>query len=399
MGSLLFYDALMRLPFYLLFFSISLFAKPLQVEIVSRSAVLMNAETGAVLFEKQGHLPLYPGSITKIATALYILEKQVDLGRMVTVSAEALKGRPLKDRDHLPPYWLDSDGTILGLKRGESLTLDCLLHGLMLISGNDAANVIAESVGGTVPGFVAEVNQFVQGLGCKNTQFRNPHGLPHPEHLSTAYDMALITKRALKLPKFRQLVSTPKYLKPKSNKQPEREISLYNPLLKPKSRHYYPKAIGVKTGYTNGQATVVAAAEHQGRTLIAAILGCEDKESRFEDAKRLFDAAFSEEKRTRRLIGIEHTFTTTVSGSKTPLKATLAKPLSIDYFPAEEPECTALVHWSSESLPIRKGQKVGEVHIQDKNGFLLQKGDLIALAEVKGTFFFVLKEKINRIFQ
>ena len=388
----------MRLTLCFLCLSLSVFAKPLDVKVTSRSAILMNADTGTILFEKEPHTPLYPGSITKIATALWILENGIDLEGIATVSGEALKGRPQTNRDHLPPYWLDSDSTLMGLRKGENLTLETLLHGLMLVSGNDAANVIAETAGGSVPEFVGKVNEFLQDLGCKNTQFRNPHGLPHPEHFSTAYDMALITKRALQLPKFRKIVSTLSYKRPKTNKQPEGELKLINPLLKPNSKYYYPKAIGVKTGYTNDQPTLVAAAEHEGRTLIAVILGAETKARRYEEAKRLFETAFKEQKEMRVLIGPERVCSRKVLGSKSPLKAALAKRLSIEYFPSEEPECKAMIHWLPENLPIRKGQKVGEVRIQDERGTLLQAGDLLALEEVKGSFFFMLKKRIDPLF-
>ena len=384
--------------FLFLFLCLSLFSKQLEVEVSARSAILMNADTGAVLFEKHAHIPAYPASTTKVATALYVLDQQIDLEKHATVSAECLKGRSLAERDH--HYWLDSDGTVMGLKRGEVLTIDTLLHGLMLVSGNDAANTIAESLAGSIPKFMEMLNEYLQSIGCKNTQFRNPHGLTHPEHFSTAYDMALITKKALQIPKFRKIVSTLVFLKPKSNKQPEREIKLTNPLMKPNSRYYYNKAIGVKTGHTAAaQDTLVAAAEHEGRTLIAVLLGCEKSGDRYEDAKRLFETAFNEPKATRRLMGPENIFTKEMEGSKVPLKAAVAKGVTIEYFPSEEPKCKAALHWSVDALPIQKGQKVGEVQIKDENNQILQKGDLVALEEVKGTLLFVLKEKFAKLFR
>lgn len=380
--------------------SFALTAKPLDVEVNGRSAILMNADTGAILFEKHAHLPTFPASTTKIATALYVLDKGEKLDRSAIVSAESLKGRPLTNREHLPPYWLDSDGSMMGLKRGETLTLETLLYGLMLVSGNDAANVIAEAVGGSVPAFMGMVNEYLQSIGCQNTQFSNPHGLTHSAHYSTAYDMALITQRALHFPKFRKMVSTLTYMKPKSNKQPQRELKLTNPLMKPDSRYYYSKAIGVKTGHSlAAQDTLVAAAEYEGRTLIAVLLGCQKAGARYEDAKRLFDAAFAEKKERRDLIGPDYIFTREVIGSNTPLKATLIKTLAIDYFPSEEPQCKAAVHWDPGHLPIRKGQKVGEVRVQDERGLLLQKGDLLAIEEVKGSVTFVLKEKFSNLFR
>lgn len=395
----------MRLVLCFLILFETLTGKPLNVEVRAKSAILMNAATGAILYEKQPHAVNHPASTTKIATALYVLEKGYDLERMMTVSSEAIKARSAKDKDH--PYWLDSDGTMMQIKQGEMLSLNTLLHGLMLVSGNDAANVIAESVGGTIPQFMDMLNEYLQSIGCQNTKFCNPHGMPHASHLTTAYDLALMIQRALTIPQFRKIVSTLVYMKPKSNKQPPSELKSNNPLLKPQSRYYYSKGIGGKTGQLTGrqgitdswQTTLVQAAEHEGRTLIAVLLNCEKGGGRFEDAKTLFETAFNERKETRRLIGPENIFTKEMPGSKSPLKASLIKPLSIDYFPSEEPKCKAALHWTFEKLPIRKGEKVGEVHIHNDAGHLLQKGDLIALEDVKGTFFFVLKEKINKIFR
>lgn len=385
---------------FFIFFNLALFARSLDVEIRARSAILMNAENGNVLFEKDAHAKSFPASTTKIATALYVLDKGIDLNQLATVSAEALRPRPLKDRDRWPSYWLDSNDTIMGLKRGETLSLESLMHGLLLVSGNDAANVIAETLGGTVPQFMTLLNEYLTNIGCQETKFSNPHGSTHPEHYSTAYDMALIARKALKIPQFRKFVSTLSYLKPKTNKQPPTELRLNNALMKSKNKNYYPKAIGIKTGYTpSAKYNLVAAAEHAGRTLIAVTLGCEKSDHRYEDAKKLFDAAFAETKERRRLIGPENTFMKEIVGSKSPLKASVAKELVIDYFPSEEPKCKAALHWSKEILPIRKGQKVGEVHILDEdNGALLKQADLFATEEVKGTLFFVLKEKINRLF-
>ncbi|EKE08412.1 MAG: hypothetical protein ACD_17C00181G0006, partial [uncultured bacterium] len=152
------------------------------------SAILMNADTGALLFEKHAHVPSYPASITKIGTTLYILDQEVQLDQVCVVSTESLKRRPSTDWEKYPPYWLDKDGTTMGLKIGEALTVEALLHGLLMVSGNDAANVLAENIGsGSVPQFIERVNEYLRKIGCKNTQFSNPHGLTHPDHWTTAY--------------------------------------------------------------------------------------------------------------------------------------------------------------------------------------------------------------------
>lgn len=387
----------MRFLFWLVLILLSFQLNTLEVSVRAPCVLLMNADTGAVLFERDAHIPAHPASTTKIATALYTLDRDLDLDRAVTVSRESMRSRSSKGEIF---SWLhEPDGTMMGLKVGEVITIDTLLHGLILVSGNDAANVLAENLGGSIPLFMEGLNQYLMNIGCKNTQFRNPHGLTDLEHFSTAYDLALITQKALKIPKFRELISTLSYIKPANNKQAAVEIKLTNPLLRPQSRYYYPKAIGVKTGYTSAaKQTLVAAAEHEGRRLIGVLLGCETREERFEDAKKLFEAAFNEVKMSRRLVGSEHVFKTEVIGAKKALRSALTAPLVISFFPSEEPECKAILYWTFTQLPIRKGQKVGEVHILDSKGQCLTKGDLVALEDLKTNFIFFLKDNISKIF-
>ena len=349
----------------------------LEIEVSARSSILMNAETGAILYQKHAHLPLYPASITKIATALFVLdEKRPELHQLATVSAEALRIKSPKAAKEAPPYWGEVDGTKMGLIKGEALPLEALLHGLMRISGNDAANVLAESFAPSIPDFVEEMNEYLRDLGCLNTQFRNPHGLHHDEHVTTAYDMCLITRKALQIPKFREIVSNVPYYKPQTNKQAAGAIKQSNALLK-SGKYFYRKAIGVKTGYhAKAMYTLVAAAEHEGRTLIAVLLGCEKREDRYEGAIRLFEKAFAETKEDRTIFTTAHLFTKEVEGF--PLKAFLQDDLSLSYFPSEEPHCRAFIHWDPLSLPIHAGQKVGQVRLCGEEGALLVARDLYA---------------------
>ncbi len=371
---------------------IALFSRPLEVEVSARSAILMNADTGAILYEKNPYIPMYPASTTKIATALYVLEeKNPSLEQMMTVSSEALKMKPEKFGEEVPAYWGEVGGSKMGLVKGEVLSLESLLHGLMRVSGNDAANVIAENLSGSIPEFVSEMNEYIQFLGCKNTHFCNPHGLHHEDHLSTAYDMCLIMQKALQNPKFRDIVSNQYYQKPKTNRQQAAEIEQKNPLLKP-GKYYYPKVIGAKTGFhSKAKYTLVAVAEGEGRTLIAAFFGCDKRTDRYEDAIRLFDLAFAEKKETVVFFDPSHLFSYPIEGAKVPLQASLTEDLKISYFPSEEPSCRAFVHWEPISLPIYKGQKVGEIHISDSSGVVLQSGELVAKEDVKSTFIHALK--------
>ncbi len=389
----------MRLVFLILW-CFSLAAKPLQVEVKAGSAVLMNAETGALLYEKHPYAPVYPASTTKIATALFLLaEKVEDLGKTMRVSSDSLKMRLPNQSGDYPPHWWYTDGTRMGLREGEVLTVDSLLHGLMLVSGNDAANVLAEGYSGSVPLFMEEMNQYLGTIGCAGTRFLNPHGCHHPEHVTTAYDLCCMTKEALKIPKFREIFSTVAYMLPRTNKQGPRELKQNNQLMKP-GRYFYVKAIGAKSGFhLPAQNTLVAAAEHEGRTLVAAVMGTPTTGERYADAIRLFEAAFSEAKEIRRLYGPENLFAREIPGAKTELAAALKEEIFISFFPSEEPSCRAFVYWDAPRLPIRKGQRVGEVRILDERGQVLAKGDLAAKADVKGTVFFVLKDTVGRWFR
>ena len=389
----------MRL-FIFVFWSFAAIAKPLHVEVTASSLMLMNADTGAILYEKNGHISAYPASTTKIATALFILdEKKPPWDRMLTVSEESLKMKPLNKKGDYPLHWWDADGTRMWLKAGEILSVEMLLHGLMLISGNDAANVLAEGIGGSTVTFQEELNRYLKQIGCLNTHFVNAHGCHHPEHVSTAYDLCLITQKALHFPQFREIVAKTSYMKPKTNKQGPVELKQFNQLIKP-GKFQYAKAIGVKTGFHSAaQNTLVAAAEENGRTLIAVVLGTTNSGDRYLDAIRLFEAAFAETKETRRFFGKEHLFTRQVTGAKTVLKAALAEDLNLSYYPAEEPICRAFIHWGSPSLPIRKNEIVGEVRIVNEKGALLGRADLCAKEEVKGTVFFVLQDFMTHLFR
>lgn len=365
----------------------------LKVELSARSAILMNAETGAVLFEKDAYQAAYPASTTKLATALFVLDgKGIDLRQDICVASEALRMKP-SDTNYDVPYWLETNGTMMGLRKGEVLPLDALLHGMLMISGNDAANAIAHFLSGSVTSFMTEMNQYLLQLGCKRTNYLNPHGLHHPEHKTTAYDLALMMQKGLTIPKFRELISKTSYLRPKSNKSSKAEITTFNQLLKP-GKHYYEKAIGGKTGYhSHSMATLVAAAHHQGRTLIGVVLGC-SKASRYSDMKQLFEAAFREEMMERILIEEAKVFSHEIENGEAPLYANLEKPLAISYFPSEEPECRAFIHWDAAALPIKKGQKVGEVRVIDQKSRLLVKAPLVAKEELKGTWPFRIKQWI-----
>ncbi len=386
----------MRIFFVFIFitFSLVIEAKQLKVDVSATGAILINADTGVILFEKEGHRRLYPASTTKVATLLYALERTLDrLDEVAIATADSVRtvhaSRRQAPGSGEPSYRLEPEGTNIGLKIGEEMSLRALLYGLILRSGNDAANVIAEHISGSIPRFMEEFNLFLLSLGLKNTHFSNPHGLFHPEHYTTVHDMAKLTQIALKNSSFREVFGTVRYPRPKTNKQEESIFVNTNRLLKP-GRNYYAKAIGGKTGYIfHAGHTFIGAAEHEGRTLITVLFQAPKSENNFQDAVKLFEAAFSQEKVIRTLFAKGYDrFTQNIQGARDPLSAVLQEDLVIEYYPAEEPVCNVTIEWNGAlSLPIVKGDCVGQLYLVGADQQLIRSVPLFAANTLEKTFF------------
>lgn len=372
-------------------------AAQLSIGLRAEAAILINAETGSVLYEKNARKLYYPASITKIATALYALRQQgANLDELITADQEALGATSaeakLRSNFTLPPYWLENDGTHIGIKRGEQLTFRDLMYGMMLVSGNDAANVIAQHVGGTIPKFMDGLNHFLKDLGCKHTTFYNPHGLHFPQHQTTAQDMALIAREAMKMPFFCEVVATVRRPRPKTNKQDASTLVQGNMLLR-SGKYYYPQAIGIKTGYhARAGHTIVAAARKDGRTLIAVLLKEKKRPELFQDAIKMFDAAFQQAKVKRILVraGVRDQ-NLALKGAVRPIVPYLQDNLCISYYPAEEPRVKCLIFWDAMQPPIAKDQRIGEIRVQAEDGRWIAAAPLLAKEAVKSSWAFSIK--------
>jgi len=239
-----------------------------QVESTARSAILVERETGRVLLSCNPHEKLPMASTTKVMTALMVLEYG-RLDEVVTASRNAY-GVP---------------GTSIYLNLGEKITLHDLLYGLMLASGNDAAVAIAEHIGGDVENFCSMMTQRAAELGCTNTVFLTPHGLPKDSHYTTAHDLALIACEAMNHELFRQIVSTRRASIPWEGRSYQRILNNKNKLLTS-----YEGATGIKTGYTKAAGRcLVFGAKRDGLELVGVVLRCGDW---FDEAARLMDMAF-----------------------------------------------------------------------------------------------------------
>lgn len=240
--------------------------------ISAENAILMDEE-GRILFEKNSCDRGYPASTTKIMTAL------------VTLKILEEQGLPIDSEVIVPEEAVGVEGSSIYLKKGERLTIEELLYGMMLQSGNDAATAIATCIGGNLQTFVVKMNEEAARLNCSGTHFTNPSGLFDENHFTTARDLALITAEAMKKEEFRQIVGSPSWKSERSGR------NFYN---KNKTVHQYEGATGVKIGFTKASGrTLVASAKRDGRELIAVVLR---DGNWFNDAYAMMDYGFVLEK-------------------------------------------------------------------------------------------------------
>ena len=232
------------------------------------SAVVLDAQSGAVLYSKNSDSRLPMASTTKIMTAKVILD-MLNTDTIVTVSKEAAT----------------MEGSSIYLSENEKITVETLLYGLLLESGNDAATALATACSGSAEDFAVLMNKIGKEMGLKDTNFANPHGLTAENHFTTAYELAFITSTALKNPKFREIVSTRKYCAPSLDGKFTRYFFNHNKLLST-----YHGAIGVKTGYTEAAGRcLVSAASRDNETYICVTL---NDRNDWADHTSLLDTAF-----------------------------------------------------------------------------------------------------------
>lgn len=341
----------------------------------AKGAVLMDAESGRVLFShnKDERLPM--ASTTKIMTALIALE-QTDADERFTVNGSAVA----------------VEGSSMGLLPGDSVTLRVLAQGMLLASGNDAANAAAVRVAGSVPAFVKLMNERAAEFGLRNTSFMTPSGLDGEKHYSTAYDMALLARSALQNPDFEEICGKASMTAEYGNPPYRRLLSNHNRLLKT-----LDGATGVKTGFTKKAGRcLVSSAERNGVKLICVTLGCPDD---WDYHTKLYDDYFAVLKSTP----LEHrvpAVTVPVTGGTANSVALYAKPVSAALF-AEEEESISVVLSTEPFLfaPAEHGTVVGWAYFYS-DGMLIAKTPLltknsVGVKQYKKSLWQKIKDKFS----
>lgn len=242
------------------------------------SAILMDADTGVILYEKNAHEKLYPASTTKLLTSLIACENTT-MDEVVTFSKDAVFG-------------IERNSSHIGIDVGEQLTMEQCLYGILLGSANEVSYATAEHVGGDLTSFVQMMNDRAAAIGCTETHFCNANGLPDPDHYTTAYDLALIARECYKNEIIAKISGTTRYTIPPTNKQIEERPLTNHHLLMPGLKYEYEYVIGGKTGYTDeARQTLVTCAEKDGLKLICIIMK-EESPNQFLDTIELFNYGF-----------------------------------------------------------------------------------------------------------
>lgn len=337
----------------------------------AEAGILMDLETGQILYEKNIHEKLAPASTTKILTALITLE-ECKLDEKVVVGAK-------------PPF---EDGSKIYLLEGEEITVKDLLYATLLESANDAALALAEYISGSTSEFAKFMNKRAAEIGCSNSNFINPNGLYDENHYTTAYDLALIGKAALENSIFREIVNTEYYeIKPTNKQKETRYIYNINKLVRG-TKYRYEGSDGVKTGYTTkSKNTIVASATRENRKLIAVQLRSE--KDLYEDSIKLLDYGFNAYKAEKILDSSSLHSTIKIKGTNK----------GISVFPKNDFYISTPVNENANYFSsITLNKTFNEINIDEEIGFIeitldngkLYKIPLIAGGEYK-SFFYNLK--------
>ena len=253
--------------------------------------LLVSLDDGSVIIDRNADTPVAPASLTKVMTALVVLKNRDNINEIMTVQREAIE------------VLAGTGSSTSGLKSGEQISIYNMLCCLLIPSGNDAATALAIEVGGSIDGFVKMMNDLAAELGCKNTHFDNPHGLDSATHKTTANDLAIITKEALKYPVFETIVATNVYELPETNMNKARQIVNTNYLISPYRVTYYNKDVkGIKTGSTDDAGKcLIAYASRNGYNYLSVAMGGDYRDSdndgieenqAFMDTNKMFNWAF-----------------------------------------------------------------------------------------------------------
>ena len=368
------------MAFTLIFPAFSVFADEVSPQnttsspsVTAETAVLIDAASGEVLYDKNADQKMFPASITKLMTILLALEHG-ELTDKITFSHNAI-------------YSIEPGSAHIAIQEGETLTLEQVLRAIILRSANEASNGVAEFVDGSIEEFTKHMTSRAKELGCKNTNFLTANGLHDENHYTTAYDMALIAKELLTHEEYRSMMSETYYEIQPTNKQTEvRFLHGQHQMLNPNAIYYYEDAIGGKTGFTTEALnTLVTYAERDGMELIAVVMKCNGADH-YTDTAAMFDYGFDNYESKVLLSGATYDSKIMVTEK---YKDKIIERGTITVAPVGEirhtvPKGTDISAVATEmdvpetiEAPVKAGQKVGTMKVL-LNGKVIKTVDLVA---------------------
>lgn len=334
----------------------------------AKSAILIERDTGTVLYDKNSNEKLPPASMTKIMTMLLIMEA-IESGKL-----------KMEEKVRTSEYAASMGGSQVFLEPGEEMTTEEMLRAIAIGSANDASVAVAERIAGSEEAFVEAMNKKVKELGLKNTQFQNTTGLPADNHYSTAHDMAIIAKELLKYEDITKFTGTyESYLREKSDKK--FWLVNTNRLVK-----FYPGVDGLKTGYTSeAQYCLTATAEKNDMRVIAVVFGAPTSKARNAQVTKMLDYAFSQYETHplyERNVSIEKAKVS--KGDLKKVDAVTSEPISILTKKGENVKDVQQEIMIKENIkaPLKKGDEVGQLKLM-KDGKTLVQSPLVASKDVK----------------
>lgn len=371
----------------------------------AKAGLLIEADTGEILYEKNAHQENFPASLTKVMVALLVFEA-IDEGKIaltdsVTATESAFEG-------------LSSDGSTANIVPGETMTVEQLLNCMLIVSANEACNILGETLYGSVDAFVARMNERAAELGCEHTHFANATGLHNSQHYTTAWDLYLITREAMKHDKFMEICNSKSYTVPATNMtETPRELHSTNFLISNwRARGYvYRDAQGIKTGSTEEAGhCLVSSAVRGDRQLVSVVLGAEkitlaDGKSTltksFSETIRLFDYGFDCFSR-REVVSADELVREVPVALSSEANYVVAHPAeSITRMLPTELDLSALTRDitlpDSVDAPIAAGDELGEMTVS-YNGTVYGTVKLLALSDVSASWLLVARRDVADFF-
>ena len=372
----------------------------------AKAGLLIEADTGEILYEKNAHQENYPASLTKVMVALLAFEA-IDRGELsltdsITATETAFDG-------------LSSDGSTANIVPGETMTVEQLLNCMLIVSANEACNILGEHLSGSVEAFVARMNERASELGCEHTHFANATGLHDPQHYTTAWDLYLITREAMKHEKFMEICNSKSYTVPATNMtEKPRELHSTNFLISNwRARGYvYRDAQGIKTGSTpEAGYCLISSALRGSRHMVSVVLGAERvtledgvtiQTRSFSETSRMFDWGFDNFIRRDILSSADPVCEVPValSSETNYVVAHAAEDLSCllpDNIEPSNLERTVELTNETVDAPVAAGDVLGKLTLSYK-GTVYGEADLLALNDVSASWFLTAQRRVSDFF-